>query len=85
VSETKTREPQFALPDEAETENLPEPVVLTPEQIAAQAEAEERDRERRLEWALVIQALSDNAMAVTQAMRQWYPPRMTSDATSSAC
>jgi hypothetical protein len=73
MSETKTREPQFALPDELPEDHLPEPVALTPEQISAQAEAEERDRERRLEWAMILQALSDNAMAVTQAMRQWYP------------
>jgi hypothetical protein len=45
MSETKTREPQFALPDELPEDQLPEPVALTPEQIAARAEAEERDRE----------------------------------------
>jgi hypothetical protein len=62
MSETKTREPQFALPDDLPEDQLPEP--------AAQAEADERDRQRRLEWAIIIQALSDNAMAVTQAMRR---------------
>jgi hypothetical protein len=49
------------------------PVALTPEQIAAQKEANERDQERRLEWAMILQALSDNSAAVTRAMRQWYP------------
>jgi hypothetical protein len=73
MSETKTREPQFALPDDLPEDHLPEPVALTPEQIVAQAEAEERDQQRRLEWAIIIQALSDNAMAVTRAMQQWYP------------
>lgn len=68
---TKTRELQFALPDDLPTDHLPEPVALTPEQIAAQKEAEERDRQRRLEWAVVIQALSDNSMAVTRAMRRF--------------
>jgi hypothetical protein len=74
VSETKLREPQFAIPDDDPPEdNLPEPVALTPEQITAQKEAEERDRQRRLEWAIILQALNDNAMAVTRAMREWYP------------
>jgi hypothetical protein len=73
VSETKTRELQFALPDDLPEDNLPEPVALTPEQIAARKEAEERDQERRLEWGMVLQALDDNAMVVTRAMRQWYP------------
>jgi hypothetical protein len=56
MSETKTREPQFALPDQLPEDHLPESVALTPEQIAAQAKADERDRERRLEWAIIIQA-----------------------------
>jgi hypothetical protein len=73
VSETKLREPQFAMPDDLPEDHLPEPVALTPEQIAAQQEAEERDRQRRLEWAIILRALSDNSMAVTRAMRQWYP------------
>ena len=47
--ETKTREPQFAMPDDLPEDHLPEPVALTPEQIAAQKEAEERDRQRQLE------------------------------------
>jgi hypothetical protein len=71
MSETKTREPQFALPDELPEDQLPEPVALTPEQIAARAEAEERDRERRLEWAVVIQALNDNSMAVFRALQRF--------------
>ena len=47
--ETKTREPQFALPDDLPEDHLPEPAALTHEQIAAQKEADERDRQRRLE------------------------------------
>src|SRR6266478_8898943 len=73
VIETKTREPQFAMPDNPPEDNLPEPVALTPEQAAALVEAEERDRQRRLEWAMTLQALGDNSMAVMRAMRQWYP------------
>jgi hypothetical protein len=72
VSETKAREPQFALPDELPEDHLPEPVALTHEQIAAQAEAEEQDRLRRLDWAMINQALADNSMAVTRAMSRWY-------------
>jgi hypothetical protein len=34
MSETKTRESLFAALDDAPEENLPEPIVLTPEQIA---------------------------------------------------
>jgi hypothetical protein len=55
MSETKTREPLVLSPleDEPAIENLPEPIPMTPEQMAAQAEADERDRQRQLEWALV--------------------------------
>jgi len=69
----KTREPRFALPDDLPTDHLPEPVAPTPEQSAAQKEAEERDRQRQrqLGWALVIQALNDNSMAVFRAMRRF--------------
>jgi hypothetical protein len=73
VSETKLREPQFAMPDDVPEAHLPEPIALTPEQFAAQKEADERDRQRRLEWAIILQALNDNSMAVMRAMRQWYP------------
>jgi hypothetical protein len=73
VIETTRREPQFARPDDLPEDHLPEPVALTPEQIAAQKEADERDRQRRLEWAIILRALSDNSTAVTRAMRQWYP------------
>jgi hypothetical protein len=75
MSETKTREPLVLSPleDEPAIENLPEPIPPTPEQLAAQAEAEEQDRLRRLHWAMINQALSDNSMAVTRAMHQWYP------------
>ena len=75
MSETKTREPLLFSPleDEPAIENLPEPIPLTADQLAAQAEAEEQDRLRRLHWAAINQALSDNAQAVTRAMRSWYP------------
>jgi hypothetical protein len=65
---TKVRGPQFVLPDQPETDNLPEPVALTPERIATQAEANERDRQRELEWDRTIQALRDNSMAVFRAL-----------------
>ena len=71
MSETKTREVLFPLPDDLPGDQLPEPVALTPEQIVAQAEADERDRQRRLDWAVTVQALNDNAMAVTRAMRRF--------------
>ncbi len=59
------------LEDEPAIENLPEPIPLTPEQLAAQAEADERDRQRQVEWALVVQALNDNSLAVVRAMRRF--------------
>jgi hypothetical protein len=71
VSETKTREPQFVFADDLPEDHLPAPVALTPEQIAAQKEADERDRQRRLEWAIILQALNDNSMAVFRAMRRF--------------
>ena len=71
MSETKTRELLFPMPDDRPGDQLPEPVALTPEQIVAQAEADERDRQRRLDWAVAVQALNDNAMAVTRAMRRF--------------
>src|SRR5216684_8218810 len=72
MTNTKTREPLVLPPleDEPATENLPEPIPLTREQTAAQAEADERDRQRQLEWALVVQALNDNSLAVVRAMRR---------------
>lgn len=70
--ETKVREPLFAIPDDLPEDHLPEPVALTAEQIAARAEAEERDRQRTREWAAINKALRDNAMAVTRAMSRWY-------------
>jgi hypothetical protein len=73
VSETKARTPQFEIPDDPPEGQLPEPVTLTPEQLTAQAEAEERDRKRRLEWALINRALADNSMAVMRAISQWHP------------
>ena len=70
--ETKAREPQLAFPEDHPVEHLPEPVVeLTPEQLAALAEAEERDRKRQLEWDTIIEALNNNSMAVFRAMRRF--------------
>src|SRR6266851_2355430 len=71
--ETKAGEPLVFSPieDEPVIENLPEPIPLTAEQLAAQAEADERDRQRQLEWTLVVQALSDNSLAVVRAMRRF--------------
>src|SRR6266571_3181759 len=73
MSERKVREPLALSPleDESASENLPEPISLTPEQLAAQAEADERDRQRQLEWAMVVQALNDNSLAVVRAMRRF--------------
>ncbi len=73
MSERKVREPLALSPleDESASENLPEPISLTPEQLAAQAEADERDRQRQLQWALVVQALSDNSLAAVRAMRRF--------------
>ncbi len=74
MSETKTREPLLFSPLEDEpADNLPEPVALTPEQIAGQAAADEREEQRRLEWAMILRALSDNSTAITRAMHPWYP------------
>ena len=73
MTETKAREPRMFSPleDEPAIENLPGPIPLTPEQLAAQAEADERDRQRQLEWAMVVQALNDNSLAVVRAMRRF--------------
>ena len=69
MTETKVREPQFAMPDELPEDNLPEPLALIPEQYA---EAKAREEQYRLEWAAINKALSDNSMAVTRAMSRWY-------------
>ena len=73
MSETKPREPLVFSPleDEPAIEDLPEPVALTAEQVAALAEADERDRQRQREWALVVQALNDSSLAVVRAMRRF--------------
>src|SRR6266851_1486040 len=70
--DTKAGEPLVFSPleDEPAIENLPEPFPLAPEQMRAQAEADERDRQRQLEWAMVVQALNDNSLAVFRAMRR---------------
>jgi hypothetical protein len=52
VSETKNRGLLFPLPDDLPEDRLPEPIELTPEQLAAQAVEEQRDRQRRLDWAV---------------------------------
>ena len=67
--ETKTREQQFAPPDDLPDDHLPEPIALTPEQYA---EAKEREEQYRREWAAINKALRDNAMAVMRAMSRWY-------------
>ena len=70
--ETKAREPRLAFPEDHPVEHLPELVVeLTPEQIAALAETEERDRQRQREWDAIIQALNNNSMAVFRAMQRF--------------
>jgi len=69
--ETKAREPLLAPLDDAPEDHLPEPVQLAPEQIAAQAEEEERDRQRQFEWDRTIRALRDDSMAVFRAMRKF--------------
>src|SRR5260370_9918025 len=68
---TRSLRADSPLEDEPAIENLPEPVALTPEQAAAQAEADERDRQRQLQWALVVQALEDNSLAVVRAMQRF--------------
>jgi hypothetical protein len=72
MSETKVRESQFAPLDDLPVDNLPEPITLTAEQVAAQAEAKERDRQRKREWAAINGALRDNSIAVMRAMSRWY-------------
>ena len=69
---TKSREPQFALLDEPPGDQLPEVVDLSPEQAATFAEAEERDRQRRQEWAAINRALTNNTMPVTRAIARWH-------------
>ena len=73
MSETKARAPLFEIPDDPPEGQLPEPIALTPEQLAALAVEEQRDRKRRLEWAAINQALQDNSMAVMRAISQWHP------------
>ena len=71
MSETKNRGLLFPLPDDLPEDQLPEPIELTPEQLAAQAAEEQRDRQRRLDWAVTVQALNDNSMAVFRALRRF--------------
>ena len=59
--------------DDLPEDNLPEPIALTPEQLAVQAEAEERNRQLKRDWAAINKALRDNSMAVMRAMHPWYP------------
>jgi len=58
-----------------------ETVALTLEQIAAQKEAAERDRQRQLEWAVVIQRQLDSGCAGDATL---YPARAIVSAKSSA-
>jgi hypothetical protein len=58
----------FPFDGDVSDDHLPEPMPLTPEQAAALAEAEERDRQRQLEWASTVRAIEDNSMAVFRAM-----------------
>ncbi len=62
------------LEDEPAIANLPEPIPRTPDQLAAQAEADERDRQRRLEWAMILRALSDNSARSTIRLHTAYFP-----------
>jgi hypothetical protein len=68
MSETKTREPVFALPDDPPEANLPEPIALNLEQYV---EAKQREEQYRLEWAAINKALRDDSMAVFRAMRKF--------------
>jgi hypothetical protein len=45
---------------------------LTAEQIAAQAEAVKRDRQRKPEWAAVNEALRDDSMTATRTISRSY-------------
>jgi hypothetical protein len=72
MSETKTRVPDFPLDDDLPADHLPEPVALTPEQIAAQNALIEQDRLRRADWDAINKALRDDAMSVTRGIGRWY-------------
>ena len=61
MSETKTRVPDFPLDGDLPADHLPEPVALTPEQIAARNALIEQDRLRRADWDAINQALRDDA------------------------
>jgi len=70
VRETKTLELLCPFPDELLADQLPEPVPLTPEQLALVAAAEERHTQRQVEWDEIIDELEHNSTAVFRAMRQ---------------
>ena len=72
MSETKTRVPDFPLDDDLPADHLPEPVALTPEQIAARNALIEQDRLRRADWDAINKALRDDAMSVTRGIGRWY-------------
>lgn len=72
MSETKVQGLQLAFADDLPIDHLPEPAPLTPEQLAAQREAEERARVRQADWDEIAQALTDDAMAVTRAIGRWH-------------
>jgi hypothetical protein len=68
MSETKTRVLDFPLDDDLPADHLPEPVALTPEQIAARNALIEQDRLRRADWDAINKALRDDAMSVTRGI-----------------
>ena len=81
MSETKTRVPDFPLDGDLPADrldgdlpadHLPEPVALTPEQIAARNALIEQDRLRRADWDAINQALRDDAMSVTRGIGRWH-------------
>ncbi len=70
---TKVEDALLTIPEDLPEVNLPETVQLSAEERAALATAEERDRQRRQEWAAINRALTNNAMAVTRAISRWHP------------
>jgi hypothetical protein len=75
MSETKTRVLDFPLDDDLLADHLPEPVALTPEQIAARNALIEQDRLRRADWDAINKALRDDAMSVTRGIGKMVPAR----------
>jgi hypothetical protein len=82
MNETKTRVPDFPVDDDLPADHLPEPVALTPEQIAAQNALIEQDRLRRAD--AINKALRDDAMSVTRGIGDGTGAKETGSATPSA-